>query len=313
MFVFLEKSLLGSIPQIAMLILATIVPAKGSLQSQEQKLSKQISIIKKLPYTIAESGHYYLPHDFDATNLDGFSYAIEITANDVDLDLGHHVLTLNSCGKGICASHVSNLSIHHGTIMGYEPTGDADSRALTLFDVTHGSFEKLSILNSCIGVDLYSCTDQLIVDCKFDSNYFSMLNESSKGLTLRGCKFNSVLESIGILSGEDFIIHHCELHTSVGRGIALWADSSKQIANVEIDGCKLHTEYTLASLGISLNGNITNAKIRNCTFSNNGQPSPAISCSGCVDVVVEGCSTPLNKIETKTNGTDKCLKGFRIW
>lgn len=296
-----EKYFLKSMLQATLIILATTVPT-GSLLSQ-------IVIIDKLPYAITESGNYSLSHDLDATNLD-HQYAIAISANDVNLDLGQHVLTLNTWSKGIIAGNVSNLSIHHGTIMANHPTGGMDSWAMELYNVTHATFDKITFLNVCVGAFLTNCTDHLITDCKFDSNYFSIWNDNTKGVTVRDCSFSSVLDSIKVLhSAEDLVVHRCNFHTFLAACIELYGDG-KQTSNVDIDDCKFLIDYTSASYGIKLVGDIANAKIRNCTFLNNGEPSPAIICHPGVDLVIEGCSTPLNKIETRKNSS---ANGFFVW
>ena len=89
--------------------------------------------ISELPYTITESGSYYVTGNL-TSNEDG----IIIEADHVTLDLGGHTITGNGEGNGINAPNQSGLVVQDGIIEGF----DSGIRSL---NGRYGSYRNLFI------------------------------------------------------------------------------------------------------------------------------------------------------------------------
>ena len=120
--------------------------------------------INSLPYTITNSGSYYL-----AGNLSGVS-GISVQANNVSLDLAGFALNgLAGSGAGIQVSAgVKNLSVVNGSIQGW--TGDGIAAA----SASACRFEQLRILDNG-GAGLRSGASALVTGC-------TILNNGGDGL-----------------------------------------------------------------------------------------------------------------------------------
>ena len=82
--------------------------------------------IKELPYTIRQSGFYYITKDLISPPN---NFGIVIAAHDITLDLMGYMLTsLSSTGnyRGIYTNY-SNVEIRNGTVKGFPSNGIADN------------------------------------------------------------------------------------------------------------------------------------------------------------------------------------------
>ena len=135
--------------------------------------------ITNLPYTINQSGSYYL-----TGNLSGF-FSITIITNDVTLDLMGFTLLGSNSGYGVFSSAMNNLVIRNGTIKGF-------GEGLKMVAVSGSRFENLIIENSSVaGIFLASdgvnnALDNVIVNCSIRGGADGIVLESSSGYSISG-------------------------------------------------------------------------------------------------------------------------------
>ncbi|MBS0656472.1 MAG: right-handed parallel beta-helix repeat-containing protein [Verrucomicrobia bacterium] len=269
-----------------------LVLTEGAKIAQALSCSERIAI-NSLPVTISASGNYCITQDLalDTTT----AAAITVTADDVDIDFGNHVVSVNNQTTAIFALGVSNFSVHHGTISCSTPISDPNSAGILLFNVENGSFEEMIFTDTTTSSASIACTDLSYVNCQFDINIdtcnqiAAIFANGTNGLTIENCTFTELGNNVGSTTGvaiwlqnaSNIQIHACRNFS----GIPI---NSTACANSEISSCEFNGT-------VALSAPQSNVEMRNCQSTNN--VLPALFASGYENILVEDCTftaTPTN-------------------
>ena len=156
--------------------------------------------ISSLPFTISTSGSYYV-----TGNLDGSSGGIDITADDVTLDLMG--FTLDGGGSiadsGVTFNGRSNITIHNGTVRGFGYTG----------------------LYQAYSTARYSrVIDMRVLDNGSSSSYSGIYLDGSNNLVLRCTAGNNGY--YGIFVGTSSLVKDSTAYSNQSTGISVGKGST---------------------------------------------------------------------------------------
>ena len=253
-----------------------------------------------LPYTISQSGSYYLARNVTAT---ASAVGIIIAADDVTVDLNG--FALNGAGVGTKGIDVpaarKNLTIRNGTVRGWTQGGVRADFA------TNCILEKLRASGntggSLVGA-LVAGNGSLITDCVAASNTSSTNGiKTFSGTTIVNCSASSNGGS-GIFVGGTSTISNCTTNGNSVYGIRAFstctlthcnAGSNASVGISTGDGCTV-TDCTAAvntGSGIEVANGST---VRNCTaYSNSGGSAYGILAGvGCT---LSGCTAYANTLD----------------
>lgn len=114
-----------------------------------EKQCDKTRVIESSPYTITHSGNYCL-----TTNLPVNSFAIQILASNVVLDLSNHTITLNTdTANGIIIDNARRITIKNGTIT--SPTRSVDPTNMGISINNSSNIELSNILIEETGYGVY--------------------------------------------------------------------------------------------------------------------------------------------------------------
>ncbi|MBS0654250.1 MAG: right-handed parallel beta-helix repeat-containing protein [Verrucomicrobia bacterium] len=257
---------------------------------------KEPIAICELPVTISKSGFYCLAKNvrLECNTTDA---AITVEADNVDIDLSNHVITLSASTSGIFASDVNNLRVHGGTIQSAHTSANENSNAILLSGVTDATFQDLILKNTFTGVDMSNCIDVLFSNCAFAGQGYEAMRVDTgtnfQGLTIERCDFGPTLFHIGINSnGQDVTLRSCSF---TGAAISFGVFEG-ELTNLEISNCNFfNTVY-----GIGLGGTTLNTQIRNCQFAQSSDA--AVSLFNGQGLIIEDCT-----FQAASNNADALL------
>jgi hypothetical protein len=219
--------------------------------------------ISSLPYTITNSGSYYV-----TGNLSAVVYGLIIEAGDVTVDLMGFTLTgdggtadIGIHIKGSTNASLSHISIKNGTLrnFGYGLRADhvSDSR---FTELRSGSNTFCGMLLS--GVNGGTCNGNVVADCTISYNgYVGLLLAGSGGgcneNSISGCTINNngsfgglKISGSGACNGNS--ISDCTVSKNNGHGIQIQEGDSSSISRSSI------SENTSAGIFITGNGSSVN-------------------------------------------------------
>ncbi|MBS0656473.1 MAG: right-handed parallel beta-helix repeat-containing protein [Verrucomicrobia bacterium] len=252
------------------IILAEFTSLNAALSCTERTL------ISSLPVTICESGAYCIAQDLCLPLT--ASAAITVEADNVDIDLGNHVITVDPSTAGIAASDVCNLRIHNGTIRSLSPAAAPTSVGLLLVNVTHGSYEQIVFVDTSSGATFANCSDQSFSNCQMnltgDSPYaVGIGGQSSMGLTVDNCLFNQIAATspnafaVCVQACNDVAVQNCKFLNPAGNytSIALAATTNVEISDCTIVGSNTGGQSAAISLNSATNVAIQYCELLNCS------------------------------------------------
>ncbi len=180
--------------------------------------------ISSLPFTITNSGSYYLTTNLTCTTCTNSTmHGITISADDVTLDLNGFALSgISGSGSGISVptSHV-NIAVHNGTVRGWGVTG------VSCFNVVQGQYRNLRLSANGSpggGVGLEGGANCTIVNCT--AVYGGGGIETGKGSTVISCAVTSNSIS-GISVDAGTMVKDCAAYANTtGPGIFLQRGSA---------------------------------------------------------------------------------------
>jgi len=172
----------------------------------------EIGPTSSFPIVINQSGSYHLTADLTVSSVS--ANAIEITADNVTLDLGGHVIRgpggATSTGIGIYANNVHNVSLHDGTLTGFK----------------YGTYLSSSSASTGGGHRLRDLTGS---DCDYTAIWFErgtardcVTHSSSVGFTCYHCAVQNV-HSFGNSIGLELIdasVVTCTASENTGYGFS---------------------------------------------------------------------------------------------
>ena len=295
---------------------------RNNLIQEIEELSEHLEclqriVIDRLPITITESGSYCVKKSllFEVP-----SPAITVAADNVDIDLGDHTITVGPAAAAIFAQNTTNLRIHNGQLESTLPSTDPNSIGISLVNVDHAEFNDIIFSNTLIGYSGAACTDQSFANCKFnhpgdtqDTRGIEIFGGA--GYTIERCFFDTIGQQINGNSGiaidvnvfntntvcNTVTINECDFTNtnSVSTSIFLVGTT-----NVEITDCKMQNNGSLgnpSSAGIAVvpapltNSSFaspTNITIQNCDID---QPhSVGIAATSFDNLLIENCRIQSN-------------------
>ena len=240
-------------------------PSAGGTMKTLDEVEPRIPLILP-PYEISQPGSYYLTHDL---NIESFANGINITADDVTIDLmgykielGYHFIS----GEyyGIKVDGAKNVKICNGTIKGFNTYGISGKTS-----ETEGiEISSMRIIgNESAGIYLEG-KNHTITDCYVsDSNSVGISCSSTDNLIISKTTVTNN-NGIGIRSGNSAIIENCIVTGNDGTGI-----------NVSYfnDNCKIKDNIVRNNSGGGIGAG------NNCVVSGNSVSSNSGSGIYCVD------------------------------
>jgi hypothetical protein len=136
--------------------------------------------ITSVPYTISQSGSYYLTKNLTATGT-----AITVNADDVTVDLCGFSLTGNNTGSGIYMTDRINVEIRNGTIRNFS-YGINDDYIMMVSNGTstnHRVIGVRALSNVNFGIKLYGPNNE-VRDCSASNNGTSASGSSIFGISV---------------------------------------------------------------------------------------------------------------------------------
>lgn len=271
------------------LIIANSLFAQGNLEapgppSPTMKTLAQVeprTIITNLPYTITQSGSYYL-----VTNLTAASgvTGITINADNVTVDLnGFELVGTGPFANGIWATPAfrTNIVVRNGTVRGWGGNG------LALVNANNCQVSDLRVLN-CTGygieirqsaiirgvtasknvaAGIFAAAGSVIVGCTASDNGVGIVAE--RGCTVLQC--TAVNNANGIAGQARNVIKDCTVHSNYGVGIEFYS------AGNLIRDCAIALNQ---STGVVVQAGST---VRGCTVESNGGPGIAAGSGSTVE------------------------------
>ena len=260
-------------------------------------------------YKIAQRGSYYLTGNITVpTN----SYAIEITASDVSIDLnGFSVSTATSSLSGIYSTG-TNCTLRNGTVRGFGGNGlDLNVLAAKVEGVTVDSCGNVgirvgprSVVNKCTAQTntlhgIYADAGSRISDCTSSQNGIVGIYISSGGFAENCVSYANTGD--GFSTSDGAVIRDCTAYFNGGNGFGVsWG--------ITITGCTSHSN---AGHGFSFG---SHCDIENNSARSNGT-SPSIvgagfySASGNTASTVRNNCARQNEIGFKIDGANTLLAG----
>lgn len=251
-------------------------------------------------YLIFDSGFYCLTEDivFDgdnATNAGALGpMCIAINANNVDLNLNEHTITLlgEGCNGVSTIGTSSHVNIHNGSVL----SGDGNyfqtgllvlGNDVTLSDIYAANFSGI-FGAGVVGTGYYLPA----------VSSFSSLIVPSSGLEVVGCEFSNNYAGVALLAPVNgAIVRDCVFEGNLG-GIISPGDSPN-VNNVLIENCSIDSS---AWHGIYTTIVQNNWIIRNCRISNTGLTGMILA--GCENLIVTGCQI----YNSGANGIDLSIR-----
>ena len=186
--------------------------------------------VTNLPYTIAQSGSYYLTGNLVES---GTTTGLVIQADNVTLDLNGFALLGSGAGavNGVqMAAAQQNCAIYGGTIRGWGGSGISAAlsrcRVERLFVSNNGSFgvsvgpgslvkDCIAAQNSSFGLNIGA--NSTVISCVVVSNGANIV--VGNGCTIKDCTANASPLGDGIFAGQDCMIQGCTTRTNAFQGI----------------------------------------------------------------------------------------------
>ncbi|MFT4536705.1 MAG: hypothetical protein ACJA1A_002373 [Saprospiraceae bacterium] len=225
--------------------------------------------ISSLPFTITESGSYYLTESIDA----GGSNGITISASNVTLDLNGY--TLLSDGSGplsavYCNASISNLVIRNGIISNWGGHGINGVNA-SHCNITDMQISDCKLTGVSVGIN------SRIENCTATNNLFDGINTKNQGLVINCIASNNGTEGIDVNANS--IVSTCVVSNNGANGIEASTKSEVThcIANDNTeDGIEVAAGGMINSCNANSNGEngfdiSSGSNIRNSTARANTQ------------------------------------------
>lgn len=275
------------------LILLVSIPITSYAVDGQRKLTQPVPPAT-FPIVINQAGSYVLTSNLVVTdpNLN----AIEITVNDVTLDLNGHKIQgphtgspWGGTGNGIYANDKYNLTIRNGRIWGF---GGDGVHLYSTYPSNQGAghrIEKIQAANNGkYGIKAYSClisssttnnnneagidaTDSTITDCVANKNLFFGILASS--CTLANSTINR--NRFGLQS-SDCAVTNCIAVNNIDYGFSATSSTvTNCIASKNNDGFSIHSSILTNSSSLDNSGNGIVACQMNRIEGNNVQRNDA--------------------------------------
>jgi hypothetical protein len=312
------------------LVLMLVLPISTYAVDGQRKISQTPSTT--FPIVINQSGSYVLTSNLVVPTEQPDVNAIEITVNDVTIDLNGHMIRgpfvvpdpEQATGNGIYADEKLTITIKNGKIWGFGSAGiyficqpfqfpatcwyGAGHQIENVQAVNNGVGIKIygSLVTNCaannnrFGIDAISCT---ITNSTFNNNQLDGMTTQSS--TIINCIANSNLDR-GIYSEKD-VITNCNCSHNGSIGIVATHSTmnncsciSNYASGFEATNCSIiNSTANLSSVGDGIIANRCN--ITNCRIIDNGNNGIWAK----HDNYIEGCSV-------KGNG-DNIGSGYGIY
>jgi len=244
--------------------------------------------ISSVPYTIAESGSYYLCSNAQTTS--SMFHGITIWADNVTLDLkGFALIGEGTAGKHgvVVEGSYKNIKICNGTVRGWGGNG------VDLSSAANGQLENLRASDNG-GSGLRVGEGSTVKDCAAKSNGNNGI-ETDSSCTITDCsaRYN---DAAGFSVGGGGTISNCSASRNTGTGI-LCREFSCTVTNCTVVANSVN--------GISVpNGSIVN----NCAARGSG----ATGIDAGWDTTVNGCSAVFNTGDGITATTRCTIKNCTV-
>lgn len=269
----------------------------------EALLCSQRIVIDELPVIIEESGAYCVAEDLSLD--DGTDPAITVLADNVDIDLGGHVITVTPDIAAIFAEGITNLTVHHGTLRNEEPAlaTDVNSHGALLLGDSHVTFEDVIFFNLRRGIEAHDSSDLTVENCKFDqaadvgNRNIEILGVLSEHITVEGCDFgHNTFRGVLAPGCNDISVRNSKFSSVriIGAIGVFTPNISTEFAfdapvhDVVVADCQF-TTFTGVVFGSQATTTIgvSGAEVQNCVFSN--MASSAVSIQSGVGILVQDC------------------------
>lgn len=222
------------------------------------------------PYVISASGVYTVCEDLSTTGND----VIEITANNVTLNLNNHTLTTTEGDEAIFLNGVNNVKIYNGQCSAEVGTGitvDNSSKNVQIADVTFS--------NTLSGISATSAVNLIISSCVM----YDFSTAGGTGIACAACDA-VLIEDCTLLSTTNLLL----------EGISI---TDPQSDGVIVRGCIVQTVSGLGiSLAVTASGNLSACFVENCLVSDAAtgfsMSDSLVNPTGCVVIgcIAESCS-----------------------
>lgn len=198
--------------------------------------------ISSLPYTITQSGSYYITGDLTSTG-DG----ITVEADNVTIDLMGYSLVGDHAGMdddGVFMNGRFNVEVRNGTVTNFS----YGIRGWTSSDRNHRVIEVRAVGHVFDGIDL-SGYGHLVKDCSTSDNNFNGIHAGSSSMVTGNTSYNNDLN--GIVAGEGSTVIGNTANNNESRGISA-QDGSTVTGNIAYNN---GTRGIYANDGSTVTGN----------------------------------------------------------
>jgi parallel beta-helix repeat protein len=203
-------------------------PTMKTLDQLDAKLEKRTPI-SSLPFSITQSGSYYLTGNLTAP-LGG--NGIGITASHVTLDLGGFALVGNGApgisGIGTAAG-VTNIVIRNGTVRNWPGAGIIVGNT----SVSNVRVEGIrSLGNGAAGIAVG--TESVVIDCVAIGNASDGIRAEDRSVVLRCIARDNTNSGMGIEVGDRSVVRECTATGNAFHGIS--AELSCEVSDCTASG-----------------------------------------------------------------------------
>jgi hypothetical protein len=237
-------------------------PTMKSLNQIEPRIP-----ILSLPFTITNSGSYYLTGSLTATGATAGIF-IQSDINDVVINLnGFALIGNNTSTDGIVGtgSQATNIVIVNGALRGW-------TTAVNLYGANRSRMERL-LISENRGAGILLATDATVRDCSVLTGGTG-IQVSTRGLVVDCLVSGSTnVNSAGIVTGSSSIVTRCRVEN--GSGVGVWVLSESEVSHCRIvnnplDGIRCDNRCTITENYVNGTGTAsgTNACIHSTLDSN---------------------------------------------
>ncbi len=251
--------------------------------------------IASLPYTIAESGSYYLQ-----ANLSSTTNGIVIQASNVTLDLMGFSLTGDGqSGRGVYIQGATNgilreVVVHGGTVRQF-------GVGIQLECAVNSRVEAMTIgCNTNTGLYLYGkygrCDGNVVTGCMISGNGCGVCLFGDQGQcdgnTVSGCTVNNGTSYGILLTGilgecEGNVVRDCMLRENSGKGVYLYYANGNRMENNTISATTGSSSYGFYCYSTSANlivRNFCEGQSKNFTVSTSDTYGPLVTDAGALAI-----------------------------